>query len=206
MSEACPLCHHPGALLQDEFHTCQNCAGIFRAAAFLPTPEAEKSRYETHNNDIHDPRYQQFVSPITQAVLAGFTKHHQGLDFGAGTGPVISYLLQKQGYDIQQYDPFFHPAPELLRATYDYIVCCEVIEHFQHPDKEFELLRKLLKPNGSLFCMTVVYEESIDFGSWYYKNDPTHVFFYRSETLRWIKNQFGFSSLQIENRLIQLDG
>jgi SAM-dependent methyltransferase len=202
---ACPLCQRQSPQVLAGFHACPQCSGVFRAPEGLPTPEVEKRRYETHNNDVLDPRYQAFVAPIMQAVLKDFSPHHRGLDFGAGTGPVISYLLEQQGYAIKQYDPFFHPHPHLLTQTYDYIVCCEVIEHFHHPAREFERFKKLLNPGGSLFCMTLLYEKEIDFGNWHYKNDETHVFFYSSETLAWIKDRFGFSGLEIENRLIRLD-
>lgn len=201
--QQCPLCHSASPIYMGDFFSCGACGGIFRGEHSYLTPSAEKRRYEAHNNDINDARYQQFVAPITEAVLSSYSPKHQGLDFGAGTGPIISHLLQEQGYQIKQYDPFFHNYPELLLDTYDYIACCEVIEHFQHPDQEFRLLKKLLKPRGSLFCMTHLYEPDTDFENWYYKNDPTHVFIYQRQTLYWIKNMFGFSSLQIDNRFIQ---
>jgi hypothetical protein len=201
---ACPLCQTPGQPIHPGYHACPQCAGIFLNPEHLPTAQVEKKRYLTHNNDIHDPGYQAFVSPIVQAVLAQYTPQHTGLDFGAGTGPVISHLLQQQGYLVKPYDPFFHPHPEHLTQTYDYIVCCEVIEHFHHPAREFALLKKLLNPGGSLFCMTQLYQPHIQFETWYYKNDETHVFFYQPQTFEWIKAHFGFTHLYIQNRLIHL--
>jgi citrate lyase synthetase len=50
--------------------------------------------------------------------------------------------------------------------------------------------------------MTDLYDESIDFAKWYYKNDVTHVFFYTKETFVWIQKEFGFRDLKIEKRLI----
>ncbi|MFN3491124.1 MAG: class I SAM-dependent methyltransferase [Anaerolineales bacterium] len=204
-NQICPLCHSIGSIFQGDFFLCENCGGIFRGKHSYPTPSAEKKRYEAHNNNVEDKKYQQFVFPITRAVLKNYLPSHHGLDFGAGTGPVISYLLEKQGYQIKQYDPFFHNYPELLKQTYDYIVCCEVIEHFHNPRQEFGLLRRILKPHGSLFCMTHLYQPDINFESWYYKNDPTHVFIYQKQTLDWIKHYFNFSSVQIDNRFIQLN-
>lgn len=114
-------------------------------------------RYQKHNNDIEDDGYQQFVSPITLAIMRDFTQNHKGLDFGAGIGPVIFKILKDQGYMIRLYDPFFHNYPNLLKAQYDYIAVCEVIEHFHDPKKEFSLLKKLLRQNGKLYCMTNIY-------------------------------------------------
>lgn len=202
----CPLCHQSSTpFFKDLFFQCSTCRGIFKSKTFYLDREQEKARYETHNNDVHDVRYQQFVSPITDAVFGSFTPHHAGLDFGAGPGPVISKILKDQNYQIEQYDPFFFNNPELLDKQYDYVVCCEVIEHFHHPDKAFRLLRNLLKVQGSLFCMTSIFNDDIDFNGWNYKNDETHVFIYRTETLQWIKEQYGFSSLIINERMIRFD-
>lgn len=201
--EYCPLCNSKGVLFYREvFFLCSNCSGIFKSKSSLPNPDEERKRYEEHENDISDTRYQNFVSPITNAVLSHYSADSLGLDFGAGTGPVISAVLEGKGYSVRQYDPIFINDTKKLNLEYDYIVCCEVIEHFHTPAKDFALLKKMLKPGGHLFCMTHLYEKDIDFDKWYYKNDNTHVFFYQIETLEKIKVMFEFSSLSIENRLI----
>jgi len=176
--------------------------GIFRPLDLLPTLEAEKARYETHNNDIENERYQQFVSPITNAILENHEPSELGLDFGAGSGPVITSMLEKSGYKPLLYDPIFHNFPELLEREYDYIFACEVIEHLHNPHEEFKRLMNILKPKGKIYCMTHIYEDSIDFDKWYYKNDFTHVFIYTKETIHWIAAEFGFSKVKIDNRLI----
>jgi SAM-dependent methyltransferase len=200
----CPLCFcRTEKFHEDVFFLCNQCKGILRPGQKHLSYKQEKAHYETHNNDVNDPRYQQFVSPITAAILEKFTIRHKGLDFGAGTGPVVSKVLNDRGYNIRLYDPFFHNNPELLERKYDYIVCCEVIEHFHFPNKEFRLLRSMLYPDGILFCMTHLYQPEYDFSQWYYKNDPTHVFIYQRETIRWIQTNFRFRNHCVENRLIK---
>jgi len=167
-----------------------------------PTPEEEIHRYESHNNDVDDPRYQNFVSPLVEEITQRFEPHHLGLDFGSGTGPVITKMLNDRGYNLNVYDPFFDNHPEVLRQKYDYIVSCEVIEHFHHPYQEFRDLKSMLKPGGALLLKTDVYTEDIDFHTWYYKSDETHVFFYHPNTFHWIKQEFGFSALEIDGRHI----
>jgi hypothetical protein len=54
--------------------------------------------------------------------------------------------------------------------------------------------------------MTLLYSKDIDFDTWFYRNDETHVFFYQAKTLEWIKNNFAFSRLEIEKRLITFAG
>lgn len=204
----CPLCNHSTVAFfttkSHQYYSCDYCKGIFMSDDDLPILADEKNRYLEHNNDINDVRYQQFVMPIVQQVVDHYTPEHRGLDFGAGTGPVISKLLTDRSYQIVQYDPFFHNYPELLLDKYDYIVACEVIEHFHQPNVEFVRLKEMLKPGGRLICMTTIYHPGIDFKTWYYKNDPTHVFFYHSDTLQFIQKSYGFSELQIFNNLIVL--
>jgi SAM-dependent methyltransferase len=137
--------------------------------------------------------------------MKDFSQDSKGLDFGAGTGPVLSKVLQDNNYSIKMYDPFFHYHPELLDDKYDFIGSCEVIEHFHNPYNEFKLLKSLLNDKGKLYCMTEPYHDGIDFASWYYKNDPTHVFFYHQKTFEWIKMEFGFSSVSVKGRLITFE-
>jgi SAM-dependent methyltransferase len=202
----CPLCQYPAFIFYKQksktYYLCSECSGIFLERNLLPGWVDEIARYEEHNNDVEDVRYQKFVSPIVSQILDNYCSEDAGLDFGAGTGPVISKLLHDKGYDIVQYDPFFHNYPDLLQKTYDYIACCEVIEHFHHPFKEFERLKGLLKNEGKLYCMTSIYNPEIDFAKWYYINDPTHVFFYQQKTLQYIGERLGYSSVEIHNNLI----
>ncbi len=205
----CPLCQLPGKLFYEgpgpKFYECSNCKALYVPPEFLPDPETEIARYLTHNNDVEDLNYQNFVSPIVSSVLRDFTsEEHTGLDFGAGTGPVILKMLQEKDFKIEAYDPFFLDDPNLLKQQYDFIAACEVIEHFHNPAKEFLLLKNLLKKGGKLYCMTHIYDDSIPFSNWYYKNDPTHVFIYRRKTFSVIQQRFGFSDFHIEGRLITL--
>ncbi len=203
LTEQCPLCHQNSKRFYlDIFYCCNECEGIFKRRQSLPTPQEEIKRYEEHNNDVNDIRYQNFVSPITNAVKSNFSTEHLGLDFGSGTGPVISKVLSDYEYNIKQFDPFFCNDTDVLQLKYDYIVCCEVIEHFHFPDKEFHLLKHLLKPKGHLYCMTHLYSKEIYFANWYYKNDDTHVFIYQPRTLYKIKELYNFSALVIEKRLV----
>jgi 2-polyprenyl-3-methyl-5-hydroxy-6-metoxy-1,4-benzoquinol methylase len=206
MKQHCPLCNSSGETFykfkNNHFYICSNCLAIYVAKNKLPDLESEKKRYLKHYNDVNDKKYQKFVSPITTAVRKEFSIRDSGLDFGAGTGSAVSQVLQNYGYSIIEYDPFFHNYPDLLKQKYDFIASCEVIEHFHNPYKEFQLLRSLLKPSGKLFCMTNLYNDNINFHTWYYKNDLTHVIIYQKETIFWIKKMFNFKHVYIEDNLI----
>ena len=111
----CPLCKNIGSTFhKDDFFLCTNCFGVFKRRSLYPSVEKEKKRYELHNNDVNDIKYQNFVSPITSLVIEEYSPLNTGLDFGAGTGSVISKILKDKEYNISLYDPFFHNNPELL--------------------------------------------------------------------------------------------
>lgn len=204
----CPLCSSNAQPYFTEkerlFLKCSNCKAIITHPDNFLNPEDEKARYELHENDPYNEGYQKFVSPITAGILNDFSANHKGLDFGSGTGSPIMKVLKDSDYDIVEYDLYFHNHPELLQQQYDYIACCEVAEHFKEPHKELGLLRSLLKPGGKLYLMTEMIDDSKDFAVWYYKKDPTHVFLYHPETFEWIKEEFGFSDLNIDKRLAVL--
>lgn len=202
----CTLCSSNGTHFhywnKTNFFRCTKCNGIYIGEQQFISSIEEKERYLEHNNDVEDKGYQAFVSPITDAVQQHFSPDSAGLDFGSGTGPVLSKLLSDKNYRIKQYDPFFNNQPELLEQTYDYIASCEVIEHFHKPLDEFKLLKKLLRPEGILFCKTELFSDDIDFDKWYYKNDPTHVFIYHADSLKWVCNAAGFKKVDIKKKLI----
>lgn len=204
----CPLCSGTSVdylvFRGRQFLQCKNCLSIITHSKDYLSAEEEKAHYKKHNNIPTDPGYQNFVSPIVNAIRADWGTGHTGLDFGSGTGSPIMKMLTDDGYNIRQYDPYFHPFPELLEEKYDYIACCEVAEHFYYPYAEFERLHSLLKPGGKLYLMTLRYDESIDFGTWWYKSDPTHVFLYHAKAFEWIKESFGFSSLEFYTRMVVL--
>ncbi|AMV32279.1 hypothetical protein VN12_09160 [Pirellula sp. SH-Sr6A] len=205
----CPLCKAKAEWFFTSqraipYFRCTLCRGIFVPSSWWLDPADEKAHYLTHNNDVFDPRYRAFVAPVVEAILSEQTSCSLGLDYGAGPGPVISRMLAESNYQTHLFDPFFHPDPSPLSERYEYIICTEVIEHFRYPLEEFARLANLLKTRGTLYCMTELCHDGIDFAKWRFKNDPTHVFYYGIVTMQWIANQFGFFPAEIDGRRIIL--
>ncbi len=212
----CPLCQHKADYFLEldtkfgirNYYKCINCASIHLAKADILVGVEEKERYAMHNNDVEDLRYQEFVSPVTHQIIKNQDQRKKGLDYGCGPGPVITHVLEQSGFDnIQLYDPFFHPNQDLLNQTYDFIICCEVIEHFMNPKNEFSQLKKLLRPGAVFYGKTELLDANVDtesFKEWWYKNDPTHCFFYSKETLAYIQENFNFKSLKMHDKLFEL--
>jgi len=52
--------------------------------------------------------------------------------------------------------------------------------------------------------MTFLYHESIDFKNWVYRNDDTHVFIFRKETMEYVAHLFDFEIEVLEKRFVVL--
>ncbi|NHN24314.1 class I SAM-dependent methyltransferase [Flavobacterium jejuense] len=204
--EFCLLCNESATVFCEKpnhlFYKCDNCQGIFRPKHTFFDTSSEKKHYEQHNNNVNDLGYQKFVEPLVNAILKDFSPNDKGLDFGSGTGPVISKMLHEKGYQVENYDIFFENVPEKLTQKYNYISCCEVMEHFHEPLKEFKLLHSMLLPNGKLYCKTELFQNQIPFENWYYKNDLTHVFIYQETTLHWIHKLLNFKKVEVRDKII----
>ncbi|NBX77490.1 MAG: class I SAM-dependent methyltransferase [Proteobacteria bacterium] len=208
--QKCPLCSKLGFFsqvtnLKRVFHRCPSCDLLFVDPSQILSQEEEKKRYESHNNDIEDIRYQDFLRPLFRVILEAVPKNSKGLDFGAGPGPALSEMLKKKDFEIELYDPFFWPNENALNTQYDFVFASEVVEHFSNPNREFRLLRSLLKPKGKLFLMTLLYGPEIDLTQWYYLKDPTHICAYSKNTFNWIQSNFGFTKTKVqEPRIVSL--
>lgn len=195
----CPLCNSLAGYFNTYknrlYNRCTSCASVFLDIRDLPPPQDEKQRYDLHENTLHNKGYVDFLSPLIKAIIEKETVSKVGLDYGSGPNPVLSKILESKGYSVFQYDTFYSKEEKNLELEYDFIICCEVIEHFHKPAEEFKVLKSLLKENGRVYCKTSLLDKTIDFNNWSYKNDFTHSFFYTRNSLSYIKDFFGFKDL-----------
>ena len=207
-SLVCSLCKGKAIFFETvhsrDYFKCKNCEGIQLHPNYFLSAEAEKARYDTHNNNVNDKGYQKFVKPIVDAVINNTLPSYIGLDYGCGSGPVITKLLEDKGYALKLYDPYYKTDTSVLQYIYDFIVCCEVMEHFYAPNQEFLKMTQMLKSGGYLFLKTNLYEESIRFKDWWYTKDETHVFFYTQATLNWLAKAFNLDLIEASTTRIIL--
>jgi SAM-dependent methyltransferase len=163
---------------------CDRCHATFLDPACLPDPAAERAHYLTHDNRVDDPAYRTFLARLATPLLDRLAPAPlDGLDYGCGPGPALAHMLREAGHRIAVYDPFFADDPAVLRGTYDFITCTETAEHFHDPAAEFDRFDRLLRPGGWLGVMTCFQTDDAAFRDWHYRRDPTHVVFYKRETL-----------------------
>jgi len=194
---SCPLCAGARVTLfatvgDAPYLRCGRCHLTWLDPGRRPSEAAERARYQTHENDPADPRYRAFLSRLAEPLAARLVAGMEGLDYGAGPGPALAAMLTEAGFPMRVWDPFFAPDPAPLERSYDFITCTETAEHFFHPGREFRRLDDLLRRPGWLGLMTQVLEDDEGFGKWWYVRDPTHVSFYRPETLNWIAERHGW--------------
>ncbi|MCF6237281.1 MAG: class I SAM-dependent methyltransferase [Candidatus Marinimicrobia bacterium] len=171
---------------QREYLHCPVCDLIFVHPAHFLTLQDERERYDLHNNDPDDTRYRSFLSRLCSPMLNHISPHSKGFDFGSGPGPLLSIMFAEQGHEMSIYDFFYAPDLDVFNQHYDFITSSETIEHLHHPQVELDRLWSCLKPGGILGLMTGIRYDEIDFSSWYYIRDETHVVFYSPKTFDWL--------------------
>lgn len=195
--DGCPLCggraapFAPGAARGAL--RCGVCALTFVPPQRRLSPGAEKARYETHENRPDDPGYRAFLDRLLEPLSRRLTPGAEGLDFGCGPGPTASVMMRERGFAMTDYDPYFVPDEAALERDYDFIVCTEVLEHLREPRETLDLLERLLRPGGMLGVMTTLLADDGAFATWWYAQDPTHIAFYKEETLDWVARSRGWS-------------
>jgi hypothetical protein len=194
----CPLCASPrttpfAELQGRRYAECAACALVFMRPADRPDAAAERAHYLTHENDPADSRYRAWLDRLALPLAERLPTGAVGLDYGAGPGPALQAMLRERGFRVAIYDPIFAPDASLLARSYDFVTCTEAMEHFFRPAVELARIDAMLRPGGLLGVMTGVLREERDFERWRYARDPTHVCFYRPQTIAWIAARHDWS-------------
>ncbi len=194
----CPLCDAAGQPYFTDtqrgahYQHCAGCEFTWLDPAHYVSPEDERRHYEQHKNSPEDAGYRGFLKQIWEPLKATLPAHASGLDYGSGPGPTLHLMAQADGFACVHYDPVFHPDDSVFNCRYDFITCTETAEHFHHPAVEFARLAVLLRPGGWLALMTTRLTSKIDFATWHYRQDVTHVSFYSERSFQVIAQRFNF--------------
>ncbi len=194
----CPVCRaaavRPFATLGGRrYRRCGACEATLLDPRHWLAPAEEAAVYRLHENDPDDPGYRRFLAKLSDPLLARLPAGAAVLDYGCGPGSALAAVLREAGHRVALYDPFFAPDPAPLDQRYDAVVCSEAAEHFHAPAAEFDRLAGRLAPGGWLGVMTCFQTDDARFAGWHYRQDPTHVVFYREATLRRLAAQRGLS-------------
>ena len=179
------------------FHHCDHCGFSFLDDQFHVDQEAEKARYDQHENSLEDKGYVKIFEDFIASSVTPFVKSPaQILDYGSGPQPVLAELLKNKGFEVDIYDPFY--APNKPSKQYDLITSTEVFEHFNNPVAEIEKVVSHLKPQAILAIMTRFSPSLEDFKSWFYKDDSTHVSFFDLKTFSYLEKAYNFRTIHTD--------
>lgn len=187
----CPLCKGTDNQFYHEdkrrqYLQCQSCQLVFVDPSQRLTPEQEKAIYDQHENDPGDQGYRRFLSRIAEPMDERLGSNQQGLDFGCGPGPALAQMMRERGHNVDLYDLYYYPHPEVLQKQYEFVMATEVIEHLYQPDEVWQQWLSLLKPGAYLGLMTKLVKDVEAFSTWHYKNDQTHVLFFSRATFEYL--------------------
>lgn len=204
---ACPLCKttNSSKFYKEKFREylrCLSCDFVFVPKKHHLSDTEEKSRYDTHNNDPNDHRYRHFLSQLLVPLLERIKQQSNGLDFGSGPGPTLSLMLEECGHSVDLYDKFYANDISVFEKKYDFITATEVVEHLSEPMAEINRLIEMLNNQGYLAVMTQILTPQIDFSSWHYKNDPSHIGFFTKKSLSFLANYLNIEVYFISERVI----
>lgn len=194
----CPLCRSDSTkIIHQDSHSkvdrpyllCSDCDLIFVPRLFHLSPSQEKAIYDCHENNPNDLGYRKFLSRLTTPLIQHLKTGAEGLDFGCGPGPTLSVMLREAGFNVSEYDPFYSPDTAALTKKFDFVTSTEVVEHLSDPEKIFNKLFGLLKPQGVLGIMTKRPPER-GIVNWHYTKDPTHITFYSIKTFEFIASKY----------------
>lgn len=198
----CLLCHSASSPFESTTFLCEHCGLIFKNPSLHLNTTEEKKRYSLHQNNEVDQGYIDFLNNLIFPLQQFLPDHFSALDFGSGPTSTIATLLEKLGGTVESYDPYFLPIADLINKNYDVVTSTEVVEHFKTPSTDWELLIGRVKKNGLLGIMTQFFDPSIDFKSWWYKNDSTHVVFYQRKTFEYLKEKHNLEIIYSDKKAV----
>ncbi len=174
------------------YYHCKDCEYIFKSPKYYKDFQAQKERYNLHENNEDDVGYIAYFERFLAFILPLVGKPKYALDFGCGRTSLLSKLLEKEEIACDYYDPIYHPDTLNDNKKYDLIVSTEVFEHLHSPKVVFEALVGRLNEGGYLALQTQFHPNDVEqFKKWYYHQDPTHIVFFTAKTFEVLAQQFG---------------
>jgi hypothetical protein len=182
----CKLCQVPGcsripSCRRRTFLHCSACGLVFVPASEWLTIEAERARYDHHDNTRMNPGYLRFLDEVVAQVEALQVGTASILDYGCGGQAVLTGLLRDKGMSCIGYDPIY--GRDQLGGPHALVILCEVIEHLRDLRGELARVGRLLGPGGRVLLRTRLHPGIAAMADWWYARDATHINFIGEETL-----------------------
>ncbi len=142
-------------------------------------------------------------------VLPRAYPNFKALDFGCGTGFLVSYLAHRFGWGTIGYDPYMAAAYAqdkvftewesiTQRGHYQLVIASEVFEHFTNPREDLTRIRNVLTEDiAFLYVTTGLYVPGKTDSNWNYLAPQSghHVSFYAHRTMQEVARFMGASGV-----------
>ena len=212
MDKQCPLCSsdskHYITVDSYSYNHCNQCNHIWLDSTHYLKEVEESERYLLHNNNADNISYVNYLTRIYNECekYAPKSSLESGVvDYGCCAEEVMVKVIEKSGYEGYGYDPLFNIVVPLNNLPVGVVIASESVEHFYNPLTEFKQIHSWLKPGGTLFIKTSLTDTVDDFGSWWYRKDPTHVQFFSRQSFQFIAETIGFRLLFAEKNTVVLE-
>ena len=203
----CLICKNNTITIEDKknnwkFFHCKRCEFIFKNPANYVDENDELKQYKNHNNTMESRGYVEMFEKFMDATFKPYIKEIKTvLEFGSGPGPVFSELLKREDLKVDIYDKFFSPQKIYTGKKYDLITSTEVIEHIDNPLEIFNFFALHIKKDAYLALMTQFHtNDAEEFKKWWYKNDPTHICFFKPHTFEVLASMSGFKVIKHDSK------
>jgi len=185
-----------------EFFHCKKCEFIFKNKLNYVNETDELKQYQNHNNTMESRGYVEMFEKFIDATIKEYLEDiNDVLEFGSGPGPVLSELLKQRNLNVDIYDKYFSPQKVYENKKYDLITSTEVLEHIENPVDIFNFFAKHIKKDSYLAIMTQFHTDNEDdFKKWWYKNDPTHICFFRPHSFEVLASMSGFKVIKHDSK------
>lgn len=188
-----------------KYYHCKACEYIFKSPEYYQDFEAQKERYNLHENNEEDAGYRAYFQRFLDFVLPYVGEVQTALDFGCGRTSLLAKLLEEEGISCDYYDPIYHPNTLVDAKKYDFVASIEVFEHLHQPKEVFENLLGHLHKGGYLAIQTEFHSsEHTSFQKWWYPQDPTHIVFFRTKSFEVLCETFACKILAENGKNIVL--
>lgn len=130
---------------------------------------------------------------LEEAAAAGWEPH------GSTVGALSVEMCRAKGLDVLNAADAVSSMPD---GHFDVATAFEVVEHLRDPAVEAQLLARIIRPGGLLYCTTPNFDSlsrRILGPSWRVIDYPEHLIYFTAATLtRWLE-PFGFRMIRVES-------
>jgi len=182
-------------------------ASYYKSQAYISHTDASRSFVEKLYQRVKNRMLQKKID-----LISSFTDQKTLLDIGAGTGDFLG-LAKNNSWEVSGIEPntkarnlaskkgieLFPNKREIQQKQFDAISLWHVLEHIPDLENELNELKKLLKPNGTLFVAVPNFksDDAVHYKKYWAAYDvPRHLWHFSKEGIERVFNKHQFKLVE----------